>query len=616
MIVAVILIAMVLFLALTLLLVTKPEDSARLNRILFVVLTVMGLVSYGYGFLTITGDHLLSVVRAIIAVVRMFTGDPDVGELSEVPLLQSSWMQLLLWLVHLLALYTTVSVAANVLGAKALRKLRLRLNGKQPLNLIYGVSRQTQELGRGLLQQNMGAVVFVGGSEDAADGIFEAGGLLRSDDSALQADGQFLRSIGANRKGRRITLYAMADTYSDSLRYARQLLEAMHSCGIQPEQTGLVIRARENGAVTSMQVLGDNYGYGSVTVVQETGLAARTLIQQYPPCDHLAFDANGRAAENFEALIVGFGQVGQAVLQQLVMNAQFEGSTFRAAVFAPDCDGVKGYFAKRYPQVLKQYDIRFFAQDARSEQMYDYLAERADRIKYLAICTGTDKMNDEIAEDLTDYLQSIGVRLPAYLCGHQGVKKFDPDDRTVSTHSLYCPQVLSMERMDGLAMLVNDQYQHDRTKTPLQHWLQCDYFSRMSCRAMADFIPAMLKMAGKTRQQVRESGWELTAAQVDTMSRTEHLRWCAFHYCMGFAPMEEAEYAQREATYLRQRAAGEPPIRVGKNMEKRTHACLISWEALVELSHRETRVTGKPVDYQRMDTDNVMLIPALLRHDQ
>ena len=133
---------------------------------------------------------------------------------------------------------------------------------------------------------------------------------------------------------------------------------------------------------------------------------------------------------------------------------------------------------------------------------------------------------------------------------------------------------------------------------------------------MADFLPAVLRMAGLTETQVLEDGWLLTEAQLETMSRTEHLRWCAFHYCMGFTPMTEEEYQARTREYCRQIAAGEKPLRIGKNMADRTHACLISWEALEELSQRETRITGKPVDYKAMDTDNVMLIPELLRKDK
>ena len=48
-------------------------------------------------------------------------------------------------------------------------------------------------------------------------------------------------------------------------------------------------------------------------------------------------------------------------------------------------------------------------------------------------------------------------------------------------------------------------------------------------------------------------------------------------------------------------------------MQDRTHACLIGWEELDALSQRESRLTGKELDYKAMDADNVRLIPELLR---
>ena len=77
--------------------------------------------------------------------------------------------------------------------------------------------------------------------------------------------------------------------------------------------------------------------------------------------------------------------------------------------------------------------------------------------------------------------------------------------------------------------------------------------------------------------------------------------------------MTAEEYNAREALYLQQTAAGESPLRIGKNMQERTHACLIGWDALDALSARETGVTGKQVNYKAMDIANVNLIPELLR---
>ncbi len=58
------------------------------------------------------------------------------------------------------------------------------------------------------------------------------------------------------------------------------------------------------------------------------------------------------------------------------------------------------------------------------------------------------------------------------------------------------------------------------------------------------------------------------------------------------------------------------PIKLSKNAEERTHACLIDWDALDELSARESAVTGREVDYKQIDINNVLTLPRLLRAEE
>ena len=81
---------------------------------------------------------------------------------------------------------------------------------------------------------------------------------------------------------------------------------------------------------------------------------------------------------------------------------------------------------------------------------------------------------------------------------------------------------------------------------------------------------------------------------------------------MGFSPMTDAEFDSRCALYLQQKAAGERPLRIGKDLNRRIHACLIDWEALDALSEKENAVTGGNVDYKQMDRDNVLTLPHVL----
>ncbi len=617
-IILVILFTLALFLGMILILAAKPKFSGTITGTFIAIAAVGGLFFYGYAYAVTLDDPVLAVIRTLFNMCRMYVGVMDLGAISSVPLLQQPWAQLLFSLIHIMALFATASAAITTVGAEALRKLRLWLARWGQLNLVYGVNADTLDLGKQLLEKKGCTVVYVEEKPDATSlaAIAKAGCVLRSDDGALQANAKFVKTVGAHRKNRRITLYALGADAASCHQYAARLLETLEQFGIPAENTNLVIRGQESTSTIALQVLGEHYGYGAVTVVQEPGLAARILVREYAPCNTLSFDEDARAAENFEALIVGFGQVGQAVLRQLVMNGQFEGSTFRADVFCPDCDGIKGPFCRSFPQVVKNYPITFHTCDARSEELYDHLEQRGNKIKYLVVCTGSDRLNLEIGENLTEYFQLMSLNIPIYLCTRRGVKAMGSDGKVLKQHGLYDPRVLAMEQQDKMAMVINHHYQGDPDCPASVTWRRCDYFSRMSCRASADFLPAMLRMAGKTQQQVLEGDWTLTSVQLENMSKTEHLRWCAFHYCMGYDPMSEQEHAARCQAWQAQTEAGEKPLRITKNAAARTHACLTGWEELRTLSDRENAVTGGNRDYQLEDTKNIQVIPKLLRTAQ
>ena len=81
--------------------------------------------------------------------------------------------------------------------------------------------------------------------------------------------------------------------------------------------------------------------------------------------------------------------------------------------------------------------------------------------------------------------------------------------------------------------------------------------------------------------------------------------------------MSEEEFRANAAEYLRCREQGIPcGIKIAKNSHRRTHACLIPWEELNELSEKENRVTGRNVDYRQIDINNVLTLPKLLQTEE
>ncbi len=604
----------VLFLGMILLLAAKPKYAGKITGSFIVLVAVGGLLIYGYGF-AVTAENLpLAIIRALLAVCGMYVGKNDLSSISAAPLMRHGWMHVIFWILHLLALYATASAAITTVGAEALKKLRLWLARRGQMNLLYGVHDDTIALGKQIIHHKNNVVVFVDSKPDSSQtgAIAGAGCVLRTDVSALAADQRFLRTVGLG-KNRELVLYALQKDPTLNLKYAQKLLESLKQNGVAPEKTRLVILGKDDEATRALQVDRERYGFGYVSVVDTAELVARLLVREYPPCESMSFDPQGRATEDFETLLVGFGHTGQAVLKQLVMNGQFEGSTFHAAVFALDCANADGFFASRFGNLLKHYDISFHPSDARSRQMYAYLDQRAKKLKNVIICTGNQKINHEIAEELGIYFRQICLAVPIFICSHNGVKAFTVDGQVRSNTSVYDPELLSMKNLDKMAMLLNHRYQSTTDKTPLENWMVCDYFSRQSCRASADFAGALLRMAGITAQEAMEN-WQPSGELLLNLSKTEHLRWNAFHFCMGFNTMSQEEFDSRAAQYRKQlEDEGKATIRIGKNLAAQTHACLVSWEGLRELSEKEAKITGKHTDYQHMDTENVLALPDLLR---
>ena len=295
------------------------------------------------------------------------------------------------------------------------------------------------------------------------------------------------------------------------------------------------------------------------------------------------------------------------------MNGQFEEGSFSASVFASDCGDADGRFTDQLGSLLNNYDINLYKYDARSRKMYEYLSEHRNTLKYIVICAGKDDINHEIADDMIDYFSRNNLDVPVYICSRKGVEACTADRSETATHKIYRAELLSGEQLDKMAMVINHRYQKSQDRTPLQNWLECDYFSRQSCRAFADFIPAVLHSLGTTEERVINGEWSLTDAQKDILSKTEHLRWCAFHYCMGFDTMTDEEFESRSNAYKEQIAAeGKSNVRITKNINNRTHACLVSWDELKILSEKEGAVTGIYKDYQAMDTENILSVPEML----
>lgn len=274
----------VLFCAFIVNLAARPKTASRLTCTALVITGVGGLLCYSYGYSAVLDNIPLGVIRATLSSVGMFLGRNDISSVSEAPFFQTQLGLTLLWVLHLIALYTTASAAIITIGASILRRIRLVLARRGDLVLIYGSHEGALAFGRQMMDRRNSSVVFVDespvvGSEDAIRGM---GSLLRQDSAALHPDHRFLRSLGIRSGGRQVTLYALSKTGSDNMRYASDFLKALETDGILSRQTRLVLLGREDGWESAFST-DKGYGYGSVTMMDEAEMAGRLLVRRLPP---------------------------------------------------------------------------------------------------------------------------------------------------------------------------------------------------------------------------------------------------------------------------------------------------------------------------------------------
>ncbi|MDC7293192.1 hypothetical protein NXH67_06655 [Butyrivibrio sp. DSM 10294] len=596
---SIILLSVAVFMAMVLYLTINQDNREKWVGIAFSIASLGGLLVYGYAYSKSPDMGAVEVLRTVIDTGRMFAGMNNVAVFTEAVGEGSPW-HIMFWGAHFLAYYSMASVFILVLGKSAIKKFRSWLLRINDVELIYGINESSLEYGRTVSEGKRVSVVFV--DTDAmkweAD-VRQIGGLIYTDPSALNPDIHLIKRLGIKKGKSKLHLTALSDNADQNFDYAKKLLRSLEKGNINPEQTGITIIGREE--LEGMRLLAGpgKYGYGQVKVFDKTELIARLLMQKFPLCDVVEFDEQGNARNGVEILLVGFGRLGQEVLKKLVANGQFEGSSFKVRVYDPKFEKIDGYFRYRYNAMLENYDIKFFAEDGRSRHLTNYVLDNAKTINYVITAVGDDELGREIATDILDLFHEKKRVVPVYQCTSDSVWQYRyGEERKI--WSLNDANILYGGKMDDRAKEINHFY-HGEEGDLERQWAECDYFSRMSCRASADFLTALFK-------RLRITGDDKISEEfLENLARTEHHRWNAFHFSMGFATMDEETLKKRAELFKT-----DTSLRISKDLSARRHACLIPWDDLDALSEYENKVTGKNIDYKQMDRDNITVMLKLL----
>lgn len=625
------LLSTVLFMALITYISKHPQKNTKPLKILFVLMFIVGMIMYCYFHYRVLEEVVKGtiknpsldwvrsegvswlyyiayvVIRAAIDVGTMFYGHGNTEAFYSLPEAKNPAAVFGFWAFHMIAFFTASGALLIRFGDDFLRWFRRTKTKISDVDLIFGINADSLAFGRNIVGTKGSMLVYVDNvSEKYKASIHNLGGLIYSDTEALKATQSFLKDIRIKKNKTRLRLYALSGEYDKNMQYAGMMLENLKALQIQPEQTELVLLGTDEWKGMFFQAAENQYGYGSVISFDESEMNARLLIYEYPPCNTMNFDKNGRATEDMDVLIVGFGRTGHEVLRKIIANSQFEGSNFHATIYDPKINDRTGFFSSQYPMMFVNYDIDFEPQDGRGNKMFTFLREHAPTLKYIVICLEDREISREIAIRMVDRLKTMGYSQNVYTCDSKSVRCYSRYVKECQTHWIYDSELLYSRELDRYAMELNHRYAEGASVDA--DWKTCDYFGRMSSRACVDYlIPLIHRIKTVTNSET------LTPEQKENLARNEHLRWCAFHYTFGYDVMEREEFIQRVKERQDEiRKFGNSKIKTTKNEKELKHVCLVNWDELDEISKIENSLTHGNKDYKENDRKNVDMVMALM----
>ena len=600
--IVIILIAAAVFVALIVWFTMDTKHVRKWTVIAFLIAIGGGLFIYG----TIDAEQfrdmpLIAVLRIVVHVGKMFGNAGDGSHDSFVKIVGPNvFASAFYWMVHFFAYYSVVSALVLSIGKDIIKAFRTWLLRFRDIELIYGINDDTIKLAETLGKRRHISLVLVGKGKVSDSFINRTGALVYDDLDALEPYAAFLQRMSVKSGTGRIRVSALSDDEEANYNYAVRMIRCLKEAGVEPVNADLVMFARAVMVGNDLQALGDHYGYGSVKVYERSELAARLLMRKYPISDVITFDDKAKACKDVDVLMVGFGKIGQEVLRKVVAAGQFEGSNFHVQIFDPEYEKRNGFFCSRYPGIIDSYDIRFEAVDGRSCRFADYVKRKAGHLSLITVCVGNEEVGREITYGIIDILASQGMDTPVYQCYGDKIIRNHVKDENVTT-SVFDSEIIYGTSLDALAKEINHFYYGEGSAE--EQWKTCDYFSRMSCCASADYLQGLMRRLGLSKA----SPDVITGELMENLAKSEHLRWNAFHYSMGYQSMSAEERERRVELYKKDNS-----VRILKDVEHKIHGCLVTWDELDALSDFENAITGKNLDYKQMDRENVKAVCGII----
>ncbi len=399
----------------------NPKIIRRSAIVILIAGTLLHL--YGLSLEHFESGFLSSLLRAVLMTVKMFIYDGELIELEEAQ--HTPFFLDIYFLIFYSAMLTSLSAIIMLFGKRAMTLFTLHFRKNKFDHVFIGINSRSEMIANGIENDEIAFVEFptddkeselsvknvIGGMTEEKKGhsikrhnvtVLSAKRDLRMSDFK----GNVFATIGLERLKRFISadtaFYILSDNSGRNLDELMTLLEdedfihnTIHVC-LSREGVSRYYK-------TIMKQTGTHFIYPSSLAVVE--------LMKTPKC-HPAyvmkplFTANGKPTGavqgEFNALVIGFGETGQAVtkfLYEFSSAVGIDGSPIPSHITVNDerIDSLKGPFLFDSPDLGSSDIIRYENFGTESSEFWNRLVERLDTLNYIAISMRDDASNLDLA---------------------------------------------------------------------------------------------------------------------------------------------------------------------------------------------------------------------------
>lgn len=552
-----------LMLAMMLTLILKPKMLRKFNGGAVCFAGIVGLIFYGLGYgsdIHSFSELFIVAIKAVDDTISMFTGKDSYSDLlSSAPWFANHmWMQVFYWLAVLAAMYFTAAVVLGALGKRFLRFLRgCIITWRKQIVLFYNITDDQLDLAKSICEKGSIYPVFIGNckSETMQDKLDDIAAITWDEDFITE-DGKWLSKLGLSKdSSKRISIFTAGETDAQTRKFLRKTIKAMEELSLSSKSLTITVLCDDEQEFAFLTARQKDGLYLSADICSYKNMAAKALVKNVPPWNLVTFDENGMAKDGFHAMVIGFGQVGQSVLCELLRNSQFIGQKTRIQIVDNKYKEKAGAFLAVYESMLAAYDIEFVELDAFSEAFFKFLYKERNTLDYTVICMGDDDKNQEAASQIRFFHNRKNMDFNKNMiiasCSKKEVLFYDNPDLSIRIPDAKAlwdgtlaedAKAIHRVYMAGKAQSLYPGQPEKQNRFYEDTWYENAYSSRLSCDASATFIPAMYKAAGidpddNDRRRKMQQALDSRPALLENLSQMEHLRWNAFSYSMGVVPM-------------------------------------------------------------------------------